>query len=486
MRTVLVLACVAACGRHDNKESAQAPPVKPEPVLAGAAPPSIDKAIEQSKTEHKPLVVEFSTTWCKPCKVFEKSLADPRVKAAVARVNFVRYDAEAAGAGTEAAQRFHVASFPTFLAIDSGGVVRVTQDGLQGDGIDQFVAFVASAEVATMDESAVRARIAATPHDVDTLLMSGHWFAERGLMSDALAQYDSAGKQPSASAAQRGEVLRASMPIQRVAKWEADLVAEKLELARTAPAAVSEHDLAIATVDSGAPPADIKEAITKVLAAHTDPQSLNGFLYVALAAGANDEALAAAKRVISSSKDPAVMDTLAECYHAHGDKADALRVEDEAIKLADAATATSLAPNRARFATGSGESDDVARYHADAKALAKRIAQVDKNVSSRDASAMPSSSEMQNAAMSAFMAAHQLGETAGAACASLAGTSGGAFARVTLDAQGKVTASTVFSDAAATDALRTCITKQLATATLPVVAGMPPQPIEIQFKPTDH
>jgi hypothetical protein len=93
---------------------------------------------------------------------------------------------------------------------------------------------------------------------------------------------------------------------------------------------------------------------------------------------------------------------------------------------------------------------------------------------------------MQNAAMSAFMASHQLGETAGAACASLAGTSGGAFARVTLDAQGKVTASTVFSDAGASDALRTCITKQLATATLPVVPGMPPQAIEISFKPSEH
>ena len=486
MRTVFVLACLAACSRNDSHPSEQAPLVKPGPVLLPAgAPPSIDKAIEQSKSNHKPLVVEFSTTWCKPCKIFEKSLGDPRVVAAAARVNFVRYDAEAVGAGTEAAQRFHVASFPTFLAIDTTGVVRVTQDGLEGDGIDQFVAFVASAELATMDEAAVRARIAANPHDAATLIVAGHWFAERGMTSDALSQYDAAANQPSATAAQRGEAHVASMRIQRVAKWQAELAAEKLELARIAPATVSEHDLALATVDSGASPADVKDAITKVLAVHTDPQSLNGFLYVALAAGAKDEALAAAKRVISASKDPSVMDTLAECYHAHGDKADALRVEDAAIKLADAATASSLAPNRARFATGSGDSAEIARFHADAKALAKRIAQLDQ-APAQGASAAASSSDMQNAAMSAFMASRQLGEMAGAACASLAGTSGGAFARVTLDAQGKVTASTIFTDAAATDALRTCITKQIATASLPVVPGMPPQAIEINFKPTEH
>jgi thiol-disulfide isomerase/thioredoxin len=485
MRTVILLACLAACSRNDRSEQAKPAPTKPEPVLPAGAPPPIDKAIEQSKTEHKALVVEFSTAWCKPCKVFEKSLADPRVKAAAARVIFVRYDAEVPGAGIEAARRFHVTSFPTFLAIDKGGVARVTQDGLEGDGIAQFVAFVASAETATMDESEVRARIAAKPHDVPTLLSAGHWFAERAMTGDALAQYDAVTKEPSASAAQRGEAHGASMRLQRVAKWKADLVAEKLELVRSAPAAVSEHDLAIATVDSAASAADIKDAVTKVLAAHTDPQSLNGFLYVALAAGATDEALAAAKRVLSASKDPGIMDTLAECYHMHGDKADALRVEDAAIKLADPATAASLAPNRARFAKGSGDSEDVAHQHADATALAKRIAQVEQG-QSREETAMPASGDMQNAAMSAFMAAHQLGETAGAACASVAGTSAGAFARVTLDPQGKVTASTVFTDAAGTDALRACITKQLASATLPVVPGMPPQPIEIAFKPSDH
>lgn len=84
------------------------------------------------------------------------------------------------------------------------------------------------------------------------------------------------------------------------------------------------------------------------------------------------------------------------------------------------------------------------------------------------------------------MASRQLGATTGAACASLAGTSASAFARVTVDGQGKVTASTVFADAAATDAVRACITKQLAAATLPVVAGMPPQAIEILFKPSEH
>jgi hypothetical protein len=237
----------------------------------------------------------------------------------------------------------------------------------------------------------------------------------------------------------------------------------------------------------------VKDAVAKVLAAHGDAASLNGLLYVALAAGATDQALDAAKRVLATSTDPSFMDTLAECYHVHGDHADALRVEDAALKLADPATASQLAPNRARFAAGTGGSDEVARLHDQAQAFAKRLAEIDQPVAAAapdgTAAAGPGgadASAMQDSAMKAFMATRELGATAGAACASAAGKAQRAFAQVTLGADGKVTSSTVFTDATATAALRACITKQLATATLPVVPGMPPQPIEITFAPADH
>lgn len=510
MRSAILVVCLAACSSTEPSKPVAPRPAAPPPAVPSGPPPQIDAAIARSKAEHKPLVVEFFTTWCKPCKLFEHSLDDPQVRAAAARAIFVRYDAEAAGAGTEAAQRFKIASFPTFLAVDDDGTVRATQTGLEGDGIAQFVAFVASAEVATLDEADVRARIAADPHDTGALLAAAHWFADRGKTSDALAQYDTIAKEPSASDAQRGEARSAGMRLRRVTTWKSQLVAEKLELARTAPGSISEHDLVIATVDSGAAPGDVRDAIAKVLAAHGDAQSLNGLLYVALAAGATDEALAAAKRVLAASQDPSIMDTLAECYHVHGDHADALRVEDAAIKLADQATAAQLAPNRARFAAGTGGSDEVARLHAEAAALTKHLADIDRpdlaaasaptdatdatggadatdSTGATGATGGPPDVEaMQKAAMGAFMAARQLGASVAAACKSAAGKSQSAFARIVLDADGKVTSSTVFTDATATDALRTCITKQLAGATLPIVPGMPPQPIEITFVPVDH
>jgi thiol-disulfide isomerase/thioredoxin len=486
MRTSFLLALVAACS-NQAPEAAPAAQVTANPAAvemrgsaATATPPSIEQAIARSKAEQKPLVVEFSTSWCKPCQIFEKSLDDPRMKAAIARIVFVRYDGEAAGPGSDAAQRYHVSGFPTFLVIDKEGVVRATQSGLQNDGIDQFLQLVASAETATLDDADLRGRVAAKPHDVMTQLDAARWFADRGRLADALARYDAVVAEPSATEDQRGSARSAAMRLKRIQKWKSDLVAEKIELARSAPAAVSERDLAIATVDSGAPAADIHDALTKVLAAHDQPAAINGLIYVALAAGAKDEALAAAKRVLAGSKDPSLLDTLAECFHVHGDRIDALRTEDAAIKLADQAPTGVFAANRARFAKGTGDSDDVIKLRAEVQGLANRLAQID-DVPPAAASAEAGSdaSGLQQAAMAVFTASRKLGDAAGAACASAAGKSETAFARVALDAQGRVASSIVFTDAAGTDALRACITKQLAAATLPVVPGMQPQPIEI-------
>src|SRR5438309_12012827 len=88
MRTLVIATCLVACSHKDDE------PAKPQPVTAagdthvapGPPPPAIDDAMRQSKADHKPLVVEFFTSWCKPCKIFEKSLADPRMKTAIARV----------------------------------------------------------------------------------------------------------------------------------------------------------------------------------------------------------------------------------------------------------------------------------------------------------------------------------------------------------------------------------------------------------------
>jgi thioredoxin-like negative regulator of GroEL len=456
--------------------TAMAQPKKSPPPAA----PTIDAVIKQSKTEHKALIVEFYTEWCKPCHIFEQTtLLDKRVKAAIGTVLFVRYDAEAEP-GLAAAGRYHVSSYPTFLAIDKDGVARRTFTGIETDeaGVKQFLGIVSEAELATLDESDVKARVKAKANDPTTRLAAGRWYAERGMTTDALGHLDAVAANTSASAEQRALAGATGDRMRRIAQWKQQLVAEKLAHARKSPATIDAHELAIATVDSGAAPADVRDVFAKVFAVQTEPSVVNGLVYVAIAAGAKDEALAAAEKYIAPTGDPTMMDTLAECYYVKGDRKNALRVEDEAIaKL----KSNQLAANRARFDKGKGDAPEVDKLHADAAKLWKRLEHVE-DESPGKADEGPSNGP-EAAMMQVFMTAGKLGTSVGKTCAVDAGSSDAAFAQVTLDAAGKVAGSVLYLDANASPKLRACLTAELAKASFPVVAGVKPPPIDIRFKP---
>ncbi len=449
--------------------AATRPAASPPIAAAGSASslPTIEDAIAHAAAAHKPLLLEFSTDWCKPCKIFEQTtLVDKRVQAALAGVEFVRYDAEAPP-GIAAAMKYKVTSYPTFIGVDERGESRAKSSGTaDGDeGVHQFLGLIARTESAALGESELKERIAAAPNDAALRLAAGQWYADRGRTAEAKAQYDAVGA--SATPAERDEAAIATARVVRIARWKQELVAELLERARRAPATVGDHELVIATIDSGAPPAAIHTAFANVLGRQTDPNAVNGLLYVALAAGAVDEALAAGKRVLADSKDPQQLDTLAECYHVHGDQADALRVEDQAIALAKGSLVDALGENRKRFATGHGDSDDVKRLHAQAARTLQQLAHVD---DAEAAAAQPSDDTPPSAmaAMAWFGAAHKLGDKARMACASGAGNAAEAFAQVVLDPSGKVTAATLYLDDSASPAVRTCLGSQLVGATLPV------------------
>src|SRR5262249_43298070 len=106
------------------------------PAMADdAKPPPIDDALKQASTSGKPLVIEFFTDWCKPCHLFaDHVLPDPKVQAALGKVVWVRYDAEAEP-GIAAAARFHVSSYPSFLVVDRTGEVRRRSSGI-ADGAE--------------------------------------------------------------------------------------------------------------------------------------------------------------------------------------------------------------------------------------------------------------------------------------------------------------------------------------------------------------
>ena len=120
-------------------------------VLALAACGSADLAhetlpfaIQTANEQHRPLIVELSAAWCKPCQVFAtRVLTDPRVKEAMRDVVFVTYDIDTPR-GRDAMRRCRVNAVPAVLGIDHDGIIRLRKLGTEPTA-DEFLVFMRQA-----------------------------------------------------------------------------------------------------------------------------------------------------------------------------------------------------------------------------------------------------------------------------------------------------------------------------------------------------
>ncbi len=206
LRSVLaVLAALAGCG-DDNQPTpiavaSPAPPaaaavVAPAHSTEPSGPPlpdpgSLEVALAKAKADGKPVILELSTTWCEPCKIFaRKVLPQPAVQAALAGIAFISYDAEH-GSGVAVAARYQVSSFPTFLVVDEAGAVVAQKSGIDPTDTAWFVAFAHKAELAA-PESRILDALKAHPGDAKVALSAGRWYARHNRAAEALSHLDAA------------------------------------------------------------------------------------------------------------------------------------------------------------------------------------------------------------------------------------------------------------------------------------------------------
>jgi len=92
---------------------------------------SFDKILDRAKAENKPILLDFYTTWCSPCRWLDQDVFQLEVVGALFNDNFISIKVNAErGEGPELAKRFGVTVFPTLIYLNSEGEVVKQQLGM--------------------------------------------------------------------------------------------------------------------------------------------------------------------------------------------------------------------------------------------------------------------------------------------------------------------------------------------------------------------
>ncbi|WP_448530202.1 thioredoxin family protein [Raineya sp.] len=83
---------------------------------------SWQEALNEAQKQNKPIMVDFYTTWCGPCKLMTKTTFASTQIGDFADANFIAFKVDCEkGEGIQLAQKYEVFSYPTIAFIDKNG-----------------------------------------------------------------------------------------------------------------------------------------------------------------------------------------------------------------------------------------------------------------------------------------------------------------------------------------------------------------------------
>ena len=343
---------------------------------------SWEQAQQKARAENKLIFMDAFTTWCGPCKMMEKYTFTDADVAAYYNANFVnvRYDMEAYP-GTALSEQYTVMAYPTLLFIDGNG--KLVHRGCGALGADEFITlgrnaqdpaqqlaslqqqfeagersaeflgrYKALLDAACLDGSAVMANIFDALGD-DDLLKPTNWALMQEHVQDVYSrefQYVLANRAKFAVAFGQDEVnnfIDRTLGKQYLSITEGE-GAQAFALAALAQAIQTHgHDKDLAYYIAK----DLAEA-NKNWAAYTeataalveknqieDPEELNQYAWkfylYASDAAMLQKALIWAKSSVATAPNASNTDTLASLHFKLGNKAEALKLSEEALEMAN-------------------------------------------------------------------------------------------------------------------------------------------------------
>ena len=107
----------------------------------------LNQAVEQAKSQRRPIFLEFTAVWCGYCRAFEENiLTDPEVKNALDDFVYLRADLDQ---DTELAGKLNVTGVPAFFVLKAQNHTLLVVNQLTGAPTkEQFLQFLAESKAA--------------------------------------------------------------------------------------------------------------------------------------------------------------------------------------------------------------------------------------------------------------------------------------------------------------------------------------------------